>query len=931
MNVTGVTKRIAAIKFAHLSPDEIRKMSATKIITADTYDDDGFPIDMGLMDPHLGVIEPGLRCKTCGKKVDECPGHFGHIDLAMPVIHVGYVKEIKKLLQSTCRSCGRLLLTGEQADEYRKQRDKMEELGADTLDQATVAKDTARDAAARTTCPHCGTVQLKITLDKPTTFREEGHKLTPKEVRERLERIPDGDLTSLGIDPSVSRPEWMILTALPVPPVTVRPSITLDSGDRSEDDVTHKLVDVLRINQRLRENRDAGAPQLIVEDLWELLQYHITTYFDNQTSGIPPARHRSGRPLKTLVQRLKGKEGRFRSNLSGKRVNFSARTVISPDPMLSINQVGVPVEAARELTIPIHVTERNLARAKEMCSRGPAPAGPDYKAGVNYVIRSDGRRVKVTDKNAETVAETIEPGYVVERHLVDGDIVLFNRQPSLHRMSIMAHEVRVMPHKTFRFNLCVCPPYNADFDGDEMNLHVLQSEEARAEATVLMRVQEHILSPRMGAPVIGGIHDHITGSFLLTHMDSKFTREETLRIVEKIGDVKLPKPKASDGVDYWTGKQLFSLVIPTDLHMTFKASICQKCQTCKKEKCEHDGFVVIRHGKLLTGTIDEKAIGAFKGRILDKLSRDYGPDKSREFIDKATKMAIGAIMVRGFTTGIDDEDIPDQAKREIDDAMTQAKMKVEEHVQAYRRGELEQMPGRSLEETLEVEIMKVLGKARDTAGQIANRHLGLENSAVIMARSGARGSMLNLSQMAGAIGQQAVRGERLSRGYWNRTLPHFKKGDLGSEARGFVRNCYKSGLSPSEYFFHSMGGREGLVDTAVRTSRSGYMQRRLINALEDLKVMQDGSVRNTAGTVIQLKYGEDGIDPTRSVGGDPVDIDDIILTVLGNQGELIAKVQEKGALSYGIQDRDLLETPSEEGEAETEEPDFEAGGGSEEG
>ena len=930
MNTSGVTKRISSIKFAHLSPDEIRKMSATKIITADTYDDDGFPIDMGLMDPHLGVIEPGLRCKTCGKKVDECPGHFGHIDLAMPVIHVGYVKEIKKLLQSTCRSCGRLLLTGEQAEEYRKQRDRMEELGGDTLDTAGISKETAKDAASRTTCPHCQTVQLKITLDKPTTFREEGHKLTPKEVRERLERIPDEDLVSLGIDPLVSRPEWMVLTALPVPPVTVRPSITLDSGDRSEDDVTHKLVDVLRINQRLRENRDAGAPQLIVEDLWELLQYHVTTYFDNQTSGIPPARHRSGRPLKTLVQRLKGKEGRFRSNLSGKRVNFSARTVISPDPMLSINEVGVPVEAARELTVPIHVTERNLAMAKDMCKRGPSPAGPDYKPGVNYVIRTDGRRIKVTDKNAETVSETIEAGYTVERHLVDGDIVLFNRQPSLHRMSIMAHEVRVMPFKTFRFNLCVCPPYNADFDGDEMNLHVLQSEEARAEAKVLMRVQEHILSPRFGGPVIGGIHDHITGSFLLTHKDSKFTKEETLKILEKIGGVTPPKPKIIEGKEYWTGKQLFTLILPQDLHMTFKSSICQRCDPCKKEKCEHDAFVVIRHGKLYVGTIDEKAIGAFKGRIVDKLARDYGPDRVRTFIDSATKLAIGAIMVRGFTTGIADEDIPDQAKREIDDAMQQARMKVEEHVNAYRRGELEQMPGRSLEETLEVEIMKVLGKARDTAGQIAGRHLGLENSAVIMAKCGARGSMLNLSQMAGAIGQQAVRGERLSRGYWNRTLPHFKKGDLGSEARGFIKNCYKSGLTPTEYFFHSMGGREGLVDTAVRTSRSGYMQRRLINALEDLKVMQDGSVRNTAGTIIQLKYGEDGIDPCRSVQGDGVDVDDIILAVLGDQGELIAKVQEKGVVSYGIQDRDLLETPSEEAEQETEEPDFETGGGGEE-
>jgi len=925
MNVTGVSKRIAAIKFAHLSPDEIRKMSTTKIITADTYDDDGFPIDMGLMDPHLGVIEPGLRCKTCGKKVDECPGHFGHIDLAMPVIHVGYVKEIKKLLQSTCRSCGKLLLTAEQAAEYRKQRDRMEELGGDMLDTGAISKETARDAASRTTCPHCGTVQLKITLDKPTTFREEGHKLTPKEVRERLERIPDEDLISLGMDPTVSRPEWMILTALPVPPVTVRPSITLESGDRSEDDVTHKLVDVLRINQRLRENRDAGAPQLIVEDLWELLQYHVTTYFDNQTSGIPPARHRSGRPLKTLVQRLKGKEGRFRSNLSGKRVNFSARTVISPDPMLSINEVGVPAEAARELTIPIHVTDRNLAAAKEITTRGPCPPGEVYVPGVNYVIRSDGRRIKVTDKNAATVAETVEPGYIIERHLVDGDIVLFNRQPSLHRMSIMAHEVRVMPHKTFRFNLCVCPPYNADFDGDEMNLHVLQSEEARAEAKVLMRVQEHILSPRFGGPVIGGIHDHITGAFLLTYRDSKFTREETIKIIEKISLAELPKPKVTGGVPYWTGKQLFSMILPKDLHMTFKASICQRCDTCKKEKCEHDAFVVVRGGELVTGTIDEKAMGAFKGRILDKLARDYGPDRARIFVDCATKLAIGAIMIRGFTTGIDDEDIPDQAKREIADAMAQAKAKVEEHIAAYRRGELEQMPGRSLEETLEVEIMKVLGKARDTAGQIAGRHLGLENSAVIMAKCGARGSMLNLSQMAGAIGQQAVRGERLSRGYWNRTLPHFEKGDLGAEAKGFIKNSYKSGLTPTEYFFHSMGGREGLVDTAVRTSRSGYMQRRLVNALEDLKVMHDGSVRNTAGTIIQFKYGEDGTDPTRSIQGDSVDVDDIILGVLGDRGELIAKIQDKGVVSYGIQDRDLLETTQEDAETE-EEPEFESGG-----
>ena len=670
----GVSKRIGSIKFSTLSPDEVRKMSATKIITADTYDDDGFPIDMGLMDPHLGVIEPGLRCKTCGNKVDECPGHFGHIDLAMPVIHVGLVKEIKKLLQSTCRSCGRLLMTKEEALEKTRQMEAVEDLGGDAIDYRLMAKETAKDAAKNTTCPHCGAVQGKITLDKPTTFREDGHKLTPKEVRERLERIPNEDLPPLGIDPGSCRPEWMILTALAVPPVTVRPSITLESGDRSEDDLTHKLVDVLRINQRLRENRDAGAPQLIVEDLWELLQYHVTTYFDNQTSGIPPARHRSGRPLKTLVQRLKGKEGRFRSNLSGKRVNFSARTVISPDPALSINEVGVPYEAARELTVPVHVTKSNMPILKDLVKRGCNPPLVDnkYYPGVNYVIRPDGRRMKVTDRNAESIADGLEIGYVVERHLTDKDVVLFNRQPSLHRMSMMAHTVRVMPWKTFRFNLCDCPPYNADFDGDEMNMHVLQSDEARAEAMILMRVQEHILSPRFGGPVIGAIHDHITGTFLLTHLNPKFNKEDALQILTKVNHRGLPEPEIINGVEYWGGWQLFSLVLPEDFRLTFRASICRNCAQCQKEKCDLDAYVKIRDGKLLQGTIDEKAIGSFKGKILDKITRDYGSNWAREFLDNVTRISIGAIMVKGFTTGIDDEDIPEEAKKQIADVLVRS-------------------------------------------------------------------------------------------------------------------------------------------------------------------------------------------------------------------------------------------------------------------
>ncbi len=994
----GVSRRIGAIKFSCLSPEEIRKMSAVKVITPDTYDDENRPYERGLMDLHMGVIEPGLRCKTCGCNSNDCPGHFGHIELARPVIHVGFIKEIKMLLECTCSSCGHLLLTDDQVELIKSKIGVAESANSDPDDVKELFKKIHKESLTKKSCPHCNAEQVKIKLDKPTTFRavDDNHKLTPLDIRKRLENIPDDVLATLGMDPTTCRPEWMILTVLAVPPVTVRPSITLDSGDRSEDDLTHKLVDVLRINERLRENRDNGAPQLIVDDLWELLQYHVTTYFDNQTSGIPPARHRSGRPLKTLTQRLKGKEGRFRSNLSGKRVNFSSRTVISPDPLLSINQVGVPIFAARELTVPIYVNETNIEIMRKLVRGGPEPVkviGADrdfimkrgvrpvgfdeetgetdeslneifrkgdiedvfgksvedlgitakYVTGVNYFFKPDGRRIKVSDRNCVEQSATIDIGFSIERQLIDGDVVLFNRQPSLHRMSMMAHRVKIMEGKTFRFNLCVCPPYNADFDGDEMNLHVLQSEEARAEARILMQVQENILSPRYGGPIIGAIHDHITGAYFLTHNNPHFSKQEAMNILTKLDDIEIPDPmKDENGEEYWTGRQLFSVVLPKGLNLKYKANICQKCAKCEKENCPNDAYVSIKDGELICGTIDVKGIGNSKGRILDRIARDYRDEKydtfsngirenrAAKFINQVTRLALGAIVNHGFSTGIDDEDIPEEAKLQIKSLNEERVEEVDNLVHAYENGILQQMPGRSLKETLEVRAKGVLEEARDGTGEIAGKHLGMKNPAVIMAKTGARGNMLNLSQMAGIVGQQTVRGERLSRGYWNRTLPHFKKGDLGAFAKGFVTHSYKAGLSPTEFFFHAMGGREGLVDTAVRTSRSGYMQRRLISALEDLKLMGDGSVRNTAGNIIQFRYGEDGSDPARSVKGKSVDLDDLFTEVFGDDADRFLKLDTKDVGDdYGSKEKDEMEFDSDDEEIDgyegSDESDYEGG------
>ncbi|HOP66501.1 MAG: DNA-directed RNA polymerase subunit A' [Methanoregulaceae archaeon] len=871
-------KRIGKIEFGLLSPKEIRTMSVRKIIWADTYDDDGFPYPQGLMDLNLGVIDPGLRCKTCDQKASECPGHFGHIELAKPVIHVGYTRLIRKLLRVTCRGCSRLLLSPE---EIIKVIGTEEEATGDILSEKDIKKERV--------CPHCGEQQLKINFEKPTTFSEvlveDGkkieHKLTPADIRARLEKIPDDDLRHLGINPTVARPEWTILTVLPVPPVTMRPSIILENGQRSEDDLTHKLVDIIRINQRFKENQDAGAPQLIIEDLWELLQYHVTTYLDNEVAGCPPARHRSGRPLKTLSQRLKGKDGRFRGSLSGKRVNFSARTVISPDPNLSVIEVGIPLAVANEMSVPVHVTPYNIEELRQMTLNGPVRASLDDPCGANYVIRPDKRRLRLAEGNLETVAEMLEPGYIVERQLRNGDIVLFNRQPSLHRMSIMAHRVRVMDGRTFRLNPAVCPPYNADFDGDEMNLHIPQTEEARAEAAILVSVEENILSPRFGGPIIGGIHDHVSGIFMLTNQVRWFTKEDALYLLKHVDIENLPEPGFKDNsVSMWSNKQIFSLVLPPELNMVFKASSCENCDTCKKDLCERDAYVRIIDGILECGTIDKKAIGAFDGQIVHRIIRQCGMKRAAGFIDDITHLSIRAIMMDGFSFGIDDEDLSKTEYGQIDEVLQTALLDVQRRIRIYEDGQLEPMPGRTPEETLEMQIMQVLGKARDRTGEIAGRHLGLGNSAVVMAVSGARGSMLNLTQMAGCVGQQSVRGERIMRGYDDRTLPHFKKNDRGADAHGFITHSYKGGLNPTEFFFHAIGGREGLVDTAVRTSQSGYLQRRMINALQDLKVAYDGTVRTTGGRIIQFRYGEDGTDPMKSSFGDPVDVKGIVESVL---------------------------------------------------
>ena len=332
----------------------------------------------------------------------------------------------------------------------------------------------------------------------------EKRPLPASEVHTILKKVSPEDVVTLGLSEDFAQPDWMVLTVLPVPPPQVRPGVTEFGSGLGQDDLTYKLADIIKASANLRRMEQEGAPAHILNDFADLLQYHSATYMDNDIAGLPQSLQSSGRPVKALRARLKGKEGRLRGNLMGKRVDFSARTVITGDPNIELDQVGVPKSIARNLTYPERVTPYNRAYLSELVRNGP-----NEYPGARYVIRDTGERIDLKYNRRGDIA--LQAGWIVERHLKDGDYVLFNRQPSLHKMSMMAHRVKLMDYSTFRLNLSVTPPYNADFDGDEMNLHVPQSEEARAELAQIAWVPRQIVSPQANKPVMGIVQDTLCG------------------------------------------------------------------------------------------------------------------------------------------------------------------------------------------------------------------------------------------------------------------------------------------------------------------------------------------------------------------------------------------------------------------------------------
>uniref|UniRef100_A0A914IDK2 DNA-directed RNA polymerase subunit n=1 Tax=Globodera rostochiensis TaxID=31243 RepID=A0A914IDK2_GLORO len=928
------TRKVVGVKFTAGSSELIRQAAHLQIFSNRLYEDvqgKWQPAPFGPLDTRLGTFQQAIMCSTCGLKLDNCVGHFGFIDLEYPVFHVGFFRLVIQTLQCICKACSRTLLQGEQKEALLRQALTP---NLDYLRKKALHKRMLALSKKCTLCAHCGLLNgvvkkavgaiLKIAHAEPigpetvTDFvnaqqrgsgaegerqREVGqlmgsakyNLLDPLKVLDIFRKIDAKDIPFLMIgSDECKHPVNFLTQRIPVPPVCIRPSVVsvLKSGS-NEDDLTMKLTEIMLINDILKKHKRDGAPMKTVAETWDHLQIQCALYINSELSGLPPEMQPK-KFLRSFAQRLKGKEGRFRGNLSGKRVDFSGRTVISPDPNLKIDQVGVPRHIATTLTFPEVVCRANIELMRQLVRNGDS-----VHPGANLYIDKTGFKRFLRFGNREKIARDLQIGDIVERHLNDDDVVLFNRQPSLHKISIMAHRVKVMPYRTFRFNECACTPYNADFDGDEMNLHLPQTYEAKAEASLLMGLKSNLVSPRAGQPLIAAIQDFITSGYLLTHKDTFLPRSEVQRIASAVVEanngatmgqrrIHLPPPAMLKPRELWTGKQLIELLIAPFQGTEVRLNLATKNRMHNPDEGEftqNDTFVIIRNNQLLCGALDKALLGSeSKCSIFYRLLRDWGEQHAIDAMWRLARISSIYLSNRGFSIGIGDVKPNANLLKEKSVLLSQGYKICDQLNKSMRLERQKDKPDLGVVEQLESKILKELSSIRDQAGKACKQYLSRKNAPLTMAQCGSKGSFINIAQMIALVGQQSISGKRPSDGFEMRSLPHFERNDRAPDAKGFVENSFFSGLTPTEFFFHTMGGREGLVDTAVKTAETGYMQRRLVKCLEDLAVNYDNTVRTSTNEVVQFTFGDDGLDPAYMEGKDgrPLDLPHVLAQVRNN-------------------------------------------------
>ncbi|EUD67602.1 DNA-directed RNA polymerase III subunit RPC1 [Plasmodium inui San Antonio 1] len=928
---------IKSLKFGIMNKEEIIKCSEVKILNREMYKNNtGIPYPYGVLDLKLGAHKSNSLCETCNRNFMNCSGHFGYIELNYPLFHVGYYKYIIYILYCICKVCSHILLSSEKLEFYTNLKRHTVE---DKFFKKHIFKKILNTCKKVTKCYRCGYPQgvikkiIKPSLDQ---FMKLKHVIKTKENGKMV--IKEDDLNSLyvlnlfkNMNPyhvkllNVENPEKLLITALLVPPNTIRPSVIIDEHGTAEDDLTCILSEITQLNNTINNQCSNGYQTNQFLGNVEFLQLQITRFINSDSPAVSQllATQNISKPGRGICQRLKGKEGRFRCNLSGKRVDFSSRTVISPDPNISIDEVVIPEIIAMRLTYPEKVNRYNIERLKRLLKNGTNRwPGANYiiKKGTNprsyystlggvssleadsildvvkrYVGRGDYspasgqsiftaqlgnprienpviNKISLKYANKKFVIENLQVGDIVERHLMDGDIVLFNRQPSLHRMSIMCHKARVMKYKTFRFNVCVCSPYNADFDGDEMNLHVPQTEEARAEASYLMNVKHNLITPKNGEVMIALTQDFLSASYVITNKDTFLDRDSFCLLCSYFSDAKvdieLPVPAILKPKELWTGKQLITVLIKpnrkenTIINFEMKEREYSTKNGDLKHMCLNDSYVCFYKSELICGSLGKKVLGSSKYGLFYYLIHHNSSYVALKIMNRFSKLTSRYFSNKGMTIGIDDVAPSETLLQKKKDLLQEGYEKVNKEILLYNEKKMQIQAGCTLEETLEIKVKNILDDLRNDAGKTCNQYLDHLNKPLVMFNSGAKGALINIAQMIACVGQQNVTGQRIQNGFINRTLPHFNFHCKDSESRGFVENSFYTGLNPTEFFFHTMSGREGLVDTAVKTAETGYMQRRLMKALEDLSIHYDYSVRSCDKQIVQFIYGDDALNPS---------------------------------------------------------------------
>jgi DNA-directed RNA polymerase II subunit RPB1 len=849
-----VLKSVEGIQFSLLSPDEIKNYSVCEVTSPDTYEN-GRPKTNGLYDRRMGVIDAEEICLTCQNKHNKCPGHFGHVVLEKPVFLSNYIKTTKKILDVICFKCSKLCI--EYSETNLKKIKEIPPKGRIKF---------IKDNLLKKNCvSHCGLIQpqlyqesqLKLFYEfKEDESLEKKKTLSPELVLYMFKRISNEDIELLGCHPRWCRPEWMICTVLPVCPPATRPSAKIENmTQRQEDDLTYKYVEIVKFNQLLKKRAGTMTSEKI-EPTVALLQYYVATLIDNKQPKINTSLHRaSNRPLKGLKQRIEKKVGRIRGNLMGKRVNFSARTVITPNPHIAIDQIGVPIDIAMNLTRPEIVTEYNIHEMYTYLYNGP-----DKYPGMKTIKKNKNNQISL--KYVDTSKIVLEKGDICERHLINGDIILFNRQPTLHKESMMAHRVLVMEGSTFRLNVSATTPYNADFDGDEMNLHVPQSVITHTELETISAVGKLLITPQNGGPSVGIIQDTAIGFYKLTKDTTLVNKKQFMKAMiynENFNGV-LPPPDIKKGGKYledmWYGRTIVSNYLP---------QINLKKFNDHYKEDQKDNFkntvVEIVNGNIVSGQFDKSIYGQKGNSLIHLIFNDFGSEEAMHFINRTQRIVNNWLLGEGHSIGARDIVTPKKLIPTINSKIDEGVIKVYDKIKLAGNGLFETALGKSIQEHFESIVHSTLDKVRDDISSLILKNLNDKNSYYAMWASGSKGKPENIGQVLGIVGQQSINGKRIPKNFKNRTLPHFPKFDDGPDSRGFIRSSYYKGLNSIEFFFHQMAGREGLIDTAVKTSETGYIQRRLMKALEDIKVYYDYTVRNVNGYILQFLYGDDCINP----------------------------------------------------------------------